>query len=131
MNKKMFFVLSALVTFSMAGVHTASAQRVSKVKAGEFLQLCQKSETVKACNIYISGIADSVAFSKIYAKNKGDAKAPVGFCIAPSTPGNEMRKKVVDWMNSHTDQLNEPAGAAVFTALHEAYPCKIETNGME
>lgn len=130
-RKKTLFVLSGVALLMTSALTTVQAQRISKVKTADFLSLCQKSQTVKACNIYISGMADSVAFSKVYAKNEGDPKAPAGFCIAPSVSGNEMRQKVVNYMTSHPDQLNQPAGATVFTALHESYPCKNATNGVK
>lgn len=129
-GKKILFTVSGIALLMACVNSTVQAQRVSKVKAADFLQLCQKSQTVRACNIYISGIADSVAFSKVYAKNEGDPKAPAGFCIDPSVSGNEMRQKIIDYMKAHPDQLNQPAGATVFSALHESYPCKNESVGV-
>ncbi len=131
MNRKILIVLLSFAVLTTLSLTSIQAQRVSKVRTIDFLQLCQNHQTVKACNIYISGIADSVAFSKVYAKNQGDLKAPSGFCINPSVSGNEMRQKVVNYINSHTDQLNQPAGATVFTALHESYPCVNVTNGVK
>ncbi|CAK7192154.1 hypothetical protein COMNV_00339 [Commensalibacter sp. Nvir] len=101
------------------------AQRVTPLKAINFLKICKNNKSLAMCDAYISGIADSVAYAKIFAKNQNDTQAPVGFCIVPSTKGREMRQKVIAWMENHSDKLGQPAGEVVFTALHEAYPCKM------
>lgn len=129
MNKKLACLLAGFGLMVISAVPNAMAQRVTPLQAGKFLQLCKNPKALKVCDAYISGISDSVAYSKIFAKNQGDAKAPAGFCIAPAVSGTEMRNKVIAWMDGHSDKLNQPAGAAVFTALHDAYPCNPNQNG--
>lgn len=129
MNKKLAFLLAGFGLMAVSSVPNAMAQRVTSLQAGQFLQYCKNPKALKVCDAYISGIADSVAYSKMFAKNQGDAKAPAGFCIATAVSGKEMRDKVVAWMDGHPDKLSEKAGAAVFTALHDAYPCNTNKNG--
>lgn len=129
MNKKVIFVLSGLSVFAMNSMPHAYAQRITQIKAGNFLKLCKSQTTVKICDAYISGLADSAALSSVYEKNEGDVKTPIGFCIAPSVSGKEMINKVGAWLSNHPDWLSKPLGAAVFTALHEAYPCNPTTGG--
>ncbi|CAI3923107.1 unnamed protein product [Commensalibacter communis] len=129
MNTKIAFLLAGFGLMAVSGAQSALAQRVTPLQAGKFLQLCKNAKELRACDAYISGVADSVAYSKMFAKNQGDANAPAGFCIATSVSGKEMRSKVITWMTAHSDQLSQPAGASVFTALHDAYPCPSTKNG--
>lgn len=87
MNKKLACLLAGFGLMVISAVPNAMAQRVTPLQAGKFLQLCKNPKALKVCDAYISGISDSVAYSKIFAKNQGDAKAPAGFCIAPSVYG--------------------------------------------
>ncbi|MDI2090254.1 Rap1a/Tai family immunity protein [Commensalibacter oyaizuii] len=129
MNKKIICMLSGFAVAAFSLSQHASAQRITPLPASNFLQLCKNPKSLKTCDAYISGIADSVAYSKMFAKNQGDANAPAGFCIAPSVKGAEMREKVVTWMSNNPAKLSQNAGGAVFTALHDAYPCQPSAKG--
>lgn len=123
MRKKLGFSLIGLGFLAMQNMSGASAQRVSTFKAGNFLQVCKNSQSASICDAYINGVADSVALTKIFDKNRGDQSAPVAFCIAPSVSGKDMKDKVIAWMNAHPEKLSQPVGAVIYTALHAAYPC--------
>lgn len=131
MKTKIAVLLAGFGFVALSGVQHAVAQRVTPLQAGKFLQLCKNPKALKACDAYISGISDSVAYSKMFAKSQGDANAPAGFCIATNVSGKEMRDKVIAWMDGHSDKLSQPAGAAVFTALHDAYPCNTKKDGKQ
>lgn len=123
MRKKLLTLCSvALIGASVSQM--ASAQRVTPMLSGRFLQLCKKASSLQICDAYISGIADAGALSKVFAKNEGDTQAPPGFCIPSVVSGKDMREQVVAWLLKNSDKLSQPVGASVFTALHEAYPCK-------
>ncbi|EUK18773.1 Rap1a/Tai family immunity protein [Commensalibacter papalotli (ex Servin-Garciduenas et al. 2014)] len=129
MNTKRALLLAGFGLMVIFATPNAMAQRVTQLQAGKFLQYCKNPKALKLCDAYISGISDSVAYSKMFAKNQGDVKSPAGFCIATNISGKEMRDKVIAWMDGHSDKLTQPAGAAVFTALHDAYPCNPNQNG--
>lgn len=129
MNTKIAFLLAGFGLMAASGASNALAQRVTPLQASKFLEYCKNPKGLKMCDAYISGIADSVAYSKTFSKSQGDASAPAGFCIATNVSGKEMRDKTIAWMSSHSDKLAQPAGAAVFTALHDAYPCNSQKNG--
>lgn len=122
--------VSLLAMLSITAGHgVAHAQRVSSMQAGKLLQYCTRSSGVQICEGYIAGMADGVALTKVFDKNEGDSKAPAGFCIPSSVTGTQLRESVVVWMKKHTDQLHHPVGAAVYTALHETFPCQGKAEG--
>ena len=126
MRKKLLTLCSvALIGASVSQM--ASAQRITPMLSGRFLQLCKKESSLQICDAYISGVADAGILSKAFAKNEGDTQAPAGFCIPPLVSGKDMRDQVVAWLLKNSDKLSQPVGASVFTALHEAYPCKYVT----
>lgn len=100
----------------------AQAQRVSKVTGKGLGQMCTSQNGMKLCDAYLSGVMDSAVWSRDYAVYEHD-KAPVAFCVAPKTTTPQVRTMVVSWLKGHADSLSQPAGKAVYRALHEAYPC--------
>ena len=105
----------------LSGAH---AQRVSRMPASQLGTLCTRASGTGLCDSYISGVADAAALAHLFERNaEKDQHDVAAFCIAPATSLSDMRGKVVDWMKAHRDQLSRPAGEAVFTALHESYPC--------
>ncbi|ATU72431.1 hypothetical protein CFR78_14070 [Komagataeibacter rhaeticus] len=115
--------LGCVLAVGLPAAH-ASAQRVSRMTGEQLGSLCTKPAGTGICDAYISGVADSAALAHLFERNaEKDAKDISAFCIAPATPTADMRTKVVGWMKDHRDTLSRPAGEAVFTALHESYPC--------
>ncbi|WP_275402860.1 Rap1a/Tai family immunity protein [Entomobacter blattae] len=94
------------------------------LQAGQLLQLCTRSSGAQICEAYITGMADSVALTKVFDKNQGDSTAPAGFCIPVSTTGVQMRSAVVARLKSKKDHLHEPVGGLVYTTLHETFPAR-------
>ncbi|MDF7674608.1 Rap1a/Tai family immunity protein [Acetobacteraceae bacterium ESL0709] len=105
----------------------AHAQRVSKVTGKSLGQMCTNQKALKLCDAYLAGVMDSEVWSRDYAVYQHD-KAPVAFCVAPATTTDQVRTAVVSWLKGHADSLSQPAGKAVYLALHESYPCGDKVN---
>ncbi|UMM63059.1 Rap1a/Tai family immunity protein [Aristophania vespae] len=108
---------------------SAHAQRVSKLTGKALGQMCTSKNGQKLCNAYLTGILDSEVWSRDYAVFNKDA-APVAFCVSPQKTMSQIRDTVVSWLKGNNDALSQPAGKAVYRALHETYPCgaKVKTN---
>ncbi|MBV1834100.1 Rap1a/Tai family immunity protein [Novacetimonas pomaceti] len=118
------FLAACAVGAGLLPLSGAQAQRVSRMPASQLGTMCTRASGTGLCDSYISGVADAVALGHLFERNaEKDDKDVAAFCIAPATTLTEMRGKVVGWMKDHRDQLSRPAGEAVFTALHESYPC--------
>ena len=45
------------------------------------------------------------------------------YCVDDDIPAEMVRKVYLDWSETHSEELDQPAASALFLALAEAYPC--------
>ena len=45
------------------------------------------------------------------------------YCVDDELPADMIRKAYLNWAATHPDELDQPAAAALFLALAEAFPC--------
>lgn len=111
-----------LALFSGASVSAAHAQRVSRVTGKSLGVMCTQAKSLPLCDAYLSGVMDSEVWSRDYAVFE-HANAPVAFCVPPGQRAPQVRNVVVAWLGAHQDAWAQPAGKAVYRALHTIYPC--------
>ncbi|MBS1063328.1 hypothetical protein JK185_09765 [Gluconobacter wancherniae] len=102
---------------------TAHAQRVSKLSGKALGAMCSSKNGVIGCDAYIAGIMDSAVWSKEYDIYAKDSSAPVAFCVPETQSTQQVRGVIVAWLHANTDAMTQPAGKAVYRALHENYAC--------
>ncbi|MBS1028846.1 Rap1a/Tai family immunity protein [Gluconobacter albidus] len=116
-------LLAGLVAPPALVAAPAHAQRVSKVSGKALGQMCSSKSSIGMCDAYLSGLMDGEAWAKKYDSFAHDESAPVAFCVPAQQTAPQVRGLVVAWLRAHNDALTEPAGKAVYRALHDTYPC--------
>lgn len=114
------FLATAAACISLG--HAAQAQRISTLTGKSLGTLCSQKAGARLCDAYLAGVADSEVWSHNFDKLEG-VQAPTAFCVPKNVKGEQIRSLLVGWLVSHQDALAQPAGRAVYRALHENYPC--------
>ncbi len=110
----------ALLSTSVA----AHAQRLSPIKAGKLLSLCENARSRTLCEAYVGGVADGIAgVQHMMSDQQGRAFAG-STCIPEGTGSGTLRSTVTDYLHAHTDAMDKPAAVPTFEALHAAFSCK-------
>jgi hypothetical protein len=71
-----------------------------------------ESKTPDLCITYVAGVHDALFVLKV---------AP--YCTPDSITPNRLRRAVTKWLQTHPEQLHQPAASLVINALTDAYPC--------
>ncbi|MCX8666366.1 hypothetical protein J3T99_01820 [Acetobacteraceae bacterium B3987] len=118
--------------FSVACVFlgtAAHAQRISALSGDGLSSLCHKESKRAACGAYLAGVVDGAAWSQSFGALVGNRPA-TAFCLPVGIKGIQVRSLVVGWLAGHESAANQPAGRAVYQALHDNYTCPTGMAGM-
>jgi len=100
---------------------------------------CQKQTLERiACLAYIAGyfdgfvsndrimttyLKDNVSSGYLVVEAKAKRVDKPAYCVDDEIPPEMVRAVFLDWAEIHPEALDQPADAALFLALTEAYPC--------
>ena len=107
----------------------AHAQRISSLSGVELGDLCRKESKREACGSYLAGVVDGAAWSQSFGTLMG-ARPATAFCLPSGIKGIQVRSLVVGWLAGHENAASQPAGRAVYQALHDNYTCPTGMAGM-
>lgn len=107
----------------------AHAQRISSLSGIELGDLCRKESKRAACGSYLAGVVDGAAWSQSFGALVG-ARPATAFCLPAGIKGIQVRSLVVGWLAGHETAASQPAGRAVYQALHDNYACPTGMAGM-
>jgi hypothetical protein len=102
------------------------SQKLEDSKAGKMTteQAFQRG----ACAGYIKGFDDmEIIYSSILAGPNGtenDIKKYSLYCLPKGTKSMQMVQVIIDYLQKHPTQLNDPANLAVARAFRDHFPCK-------
>ncbi|MCX5615674.1 hypothetical protein NQF87_01580 [Bombella sp. TMW 2.2559] len=108
---------------------TAHAQRISSISGVELGDLCRKESKREACGSYLAGVMDGAAWSQSFGSLVGSRPA-TAFCLPAGIKGAQVRALMVGWLAGHEAVASQPAGRAVYQALHDNYACPTGMAGM-
>jgi hypothetical protein len=91
------------------------------------VRLCTASDakSAEACEAYINGVSDSAYFYQVLRPANGSKGAPLpGYiCIPPATTSQQLREKVVAFIEGKAEEGSRAAINGVLVALKASYPC--------
>jgi hypothetical protein len=120
-------LLAGFTALAFASAAHAQNARESGLTGQTLVKLCTPSDpkSVEACEAYINGVADSAYFYQVLRPANGSKGPPLpGYlCIPPATTGQQLREKVVGYVQSKQDQGSRAASGVVLRALDESFKC--------
>lgn len=100
------------------------------------LELCAGNDTLPpGCVTYIDGVRAGMRAERLFLawqlkEAKTQSPAPLHvllkgepYCVPPTTPIDEVARKVVAFVKKSKDAAKESAAFSIIFALKEAYPC--------
>ncbi len=115
---------------------TASAEGLSGRALAEG---CQENTLERvACLAYMEGLSDgfvsndkvmtaflreNVRSGHLTVSAKAERVEKPAYCVDDEIPAEMVRTVYLDWAAGHSDELDQPAAAALFLSLAAAFPC--------
>lgn len=109
-------VLAVAVSSPAAGQDRAAPMVFYKT-GNQLLSECEARDP--ACVVYISGVADS------YAWTQGPNSPIPLFCLRSGTTARQLVDVTLNWMQHHPEVRHGSAAVQVGLAITEAFPCSI------
>jgi hypothetical protein len=106
--------------------HCTTAIRVTEQHSGSTSEYYDGA----FCLAYVLGFADGLKMGSVVNTVKSNTRTPttsggnVGVCEPDHVSNEQLIRVVLKYLQQHPESLHEPAGFLVWTALHEAFPCK-------
>ncbi|MCC7410178.1 MAG: hypothetical protein IT495_00885 [Gammaproteobacteria bacterium] len=115
--------VTLVLAATLGGVPAAYAQPApvqeeqEVLRGGELLSACRGGESL--CASFIAGLVQTVSALQDMGA------APAVFCVDPAqVPFEDVRTRVVVWLEQHAGRLDEAAYVLATEALAREYPCR-------
>jgi hypothetical protein len=119
--------LAGFAIVALAGTAQAQTARESGLTGQTLVKLCTPADpkSVEACEAYINGVADAAYFYQVLRPANGTKGGPLpGYlCIPPSTTSQQLREKVVAFVQKKATEGERAANGVVLRALNDSYAC--------
>ncbi len=136
MNRLLSTVAATMLLCTGSLSSAASAEEFT----GQTLADGCKKQTLEriACLGYITGyfdgfvsndrimtayLKDNVSSGYLVVEAKDQRVDKPAYCVDDEIPAELVRDVYLDWAETHPEALDQPAAAALFDALADAYPC--------